>query len=434
MKFLYSDTQDYVDPGYDFINDRNSPGRERYWTDAYAHEIMHPAPYDGLLVAMSAVRQASGVAKSKVRYSTREEQRMLRDGARKFLRYGGPRFKDSMLMGDCGAFAYVDHPIPAYTPEEVVDFYVDAGFTHGVAPDHIIFDCDLSNPPSCAVNDAVRERYEITLSNSEEFFQLVKNDGTPFEPMGPVQGWSPKSMAEAAAKLERMGYRYLAIGGLVPLKVDAIKQVLSELRRSIKPETKIHLLGFAKAESIHEFTGYGITSFDSTSPLIRAFKDEKANYYSERADGRLDYYTAVRIPQALENPRLMQGIKRGVFSAEDLHKRERRALDEVRAFDKGMSSVDDALNAVMDYHQFLVRGDSSGLEKQDKAIEKMSGLIRRTLENAPWKACSCDICRNVGVEVIIFRSSNRNKRRGFHNLGVYHRHLGRALGAQFDYF
>ena len=77
MKFLYSDTQDYVDPKYDFINDRNAPGRQRYWDDMYARELMTPAPYDGLLVAISGVRQAPGVAKSKVRYSTAEEQRLL---------------------------------------------------------------------------------------------------------------------------------------------------------------------------------------------------------------------------------------------------------------------------------------------------------------------------------------------------------------------
>ena len=113
MKFLYSDTQDYVDPEYDFVNDRSAPTRERYWSDAYAHELMTPTPYDGLLVAMSAVRQAAGVASSKVRYSTKEEQRLLRDGARKFLRFNGPKFDDMMLMGDCGAFAYVEHPKPA---------------------------------------------------------------------------------------------------------------------------------------------------------------------------------------------------------------------------------------------------------------------------------------------------------------------------------
>ena len=389
---------------------------------------MQPVPYDGLLVAMSAVRQAAGVASTKVRYSTREEQRMLRDGARKFLRYGGPRFKDAMLMGDCGAFAYVDHPVPAYTPGEVVEFYTEGGFTHGVSPDHIIFDCDLNNPPETAVDATVRQRYAITLANAEAFLGLTQREGMPFEPIGPVQGWSPKSMGEAANRLERMGYRYLAIGGLVPLKVDAIKAVLSAIRERIKPDTKIHLLGFAKADNIHEFMDFGIASFDSTSPLIRAFKDEKANYYSEGQDGKLAYYTAVRIPQSLENARLMQGIKRGVFSAEDLHRRERKALDEMRAFDRGASTVGITLEAVMDYHQFLVRGDGAGAEQQDKALSKTAALVRRTLEHQPWKDCGCDVCRSIGVEVIIFRSSNRNKRRGFHNLGVYHRHLQRTLG------
>lgn len=428
MKFLYSDTQDYVDPGYDFLNDRNSPGRERYWTDVYAHELMEPAPYDGLLVAMSAVRQATGVAASKVRYSTREEQRMLRDGVRRFLRYGGPRFKDAMVMGDCGAFAYVDHPVPAYTPEEVVQFYTEAGFTHGVSPDHIIFDCDLSNPPERAVDPDTRQRFAITLANAEVFLGLVRREGMPFEPVGPVQGWSPKSMAEAAYRLERMGYGYLAIGGLVPLKVDAIKAVLIAIRERIHPETKIHLLGFAKADSIQDFVNFGIASFDSTSPLIRAFKDEKANYYSEGSDGRIEYYTAIRIPQATENARLLQGIKRGQFSAEDLLRRERLALNELRAFDRGEASVDSTLDAVMDYHQFLVRGDGTGPEKQDKALGKTASLVRRTLESEPWKRCDCAVCRGIGVEVIIFRSSNRNKRRGFHNLGVYHRHLRKTLG------
>ena len=428
MKFLYSDTQDYVDPDYDFINDRHRPGRERYWSDAYAHEIMIPAPYDGLLIAMSAVRQAVGVTSSKVRYSTREEQRLLRDGAREFLRYSDERFKNAMLMGDCGAFAYVNHPVPAYTPDEVIEFYVDAGFTHGVSPDHIIFDCDLTNPSESCVSETTRQRYAITLANAQAFIGMVKREGMPFEPMGPVQGWSPKSMAEAAVRLEKMGYRYLAIGGLVPLKTQAIKIVLSELRQRINPETKIHLLGFAKADSIQEFTSYGITSFDSTSPLIRAFKDEKANYYSEGFDGNLEYYTAIRIPQALENPRLMQGIKRGFFSAEDLHKRERTALKELRDFDRGSSTLDATLNAVMDYHQFLIRGDSTSTEKQDQLLTKTAALIQRTLEHQPWKHCDCDICRDVGVEVIIFRSSNRNKRRGFHNLAVYHRHLGKVLG------
>lgn len=428
MKFLYSDTQDFADPEYDFLTDTTKPRGQR--DDLYAHELMAPIPYDGLLVSMSAIRRAEGVASSKVRYSTAEEQRLLREGARKFLRFGGPRFKDLMLMGDCGAFAYVEHPRPAYSPEEVVEFYLDAGFTHGCSPDHIIFACDTSNPPRSATPKETIDRYELTLSNAERFLQLTQNEGSPFEPMGAVQGWSPKSMAESAARLEKMGYRYLAIGGLVPLKVDVIHHVLQAIRKAIRAETSIHLLGFAKADDIHDFTQYGVTSFDSTSPLIRAFKDAKANYYVEKPSGGLEYFAAIRIPQATENARLIQGTKRGLFNPEDLLRREAKALQAVRDFDKNKVSKDDALDHLTDYLRFLTLGSNDSEEKRSKDLSRQRAQMERTLEARPWQDCGCSICRDIGVEVIIFRASNRNKRRGFHNLGVYHKHVQRILETQ----
>jgi hypothetical protein len=427
MKFLYSDTRDYVDPEYNFLEDRSAPTRKRYWDDVYAHEMMSSAPYDGLLISMSAIRQADGVANSKVRYSTAEEQRFLRDGARKFLRYGGPKFEKSMLMGDCGAFAYVEHEYPAYKPDEVTEFYIEAGFTHGVSPDHIIFECDLTNPLETGVAESIIKRYNITLQNAEEFLKRVKHEDFPFEPMAAVQGWSPKSMAEAATKLEKMGYRYLAIGGLVPLKVDAIHDVLKQLKTAISPETRIHLLGFAKADHIHQFLDYGITSFDSTSPLIRAFKDQKSNYFLPKKGGGIEYYAAIRIPQSIENPRLVRGIKKGIFNPDVLMRKEKIALEKVRALDGRSLSGESALNAVMDYHQFLLRGEEIDQETQEKELKKTELLVARTIKDMPWKHCACDICRKVGVEVIIFRSSNRNKRRGFHNLHVYHQHLHKTL-------
>jgi hypothetical protein len=427
MKFLYSDTQDYVDPKYDFLTDSSLPARERYWHDQYAHEIMDEAPYDGLLVSMSAIRKANGIEASKVRYTTAEEQRLLRDGARRFLRFDDPKHRDLMIMGDCGAFAYSGHPEPAYKPAEVAEFYLDAQFTHGISPDHIIFECDMQNPPATSMSSTTLYRYEITLGNAQEFIELVRSEGDFIEPMGAVQGWSPASMADAAAALVKMGYRYLAIGGLVPLKVDAIKQVLHAIRKKVGPETKLHLLGFAKADHIGEFTGYGITSFDSTSPLIRAFKDARNNYYMDNGHGGLDYYTAIRVPQALENSRLMQGVKRGLFNAEDLQLREILALQYLREFDKRKRSVEETLEAVMDYSQFLLRGDDSSVESQDRVLAATRMRISRTLQDRPWERCSCTICRKVGIEVIIFRGSNRNKRRGFHNLGIYHQHLHRTL-------
>jgi hypothetical protein len=461
VKFLYSDTQDYVDPGYDFIKDENAPGRRRYWDDRYAHELMTEIPYDGLLVSMSAIKSAPGVAASKGRYSMAEEQRLLRVGARKFLRFDGPRHKGLMLMGDCGAFAYADQERPAYSPEDVVEFYADAEFTHGCHPDHIIFDFHADNPSltvaearsrglakpgqtAFALEDpddehdeekpravsrgaSIRKRFDVTLENAEKFFQLTKSEGSPFEPIGVVQGWSPESMAKAARSLVKMGYGYLAVGGLVPLKTPDIARVLTAIREAIPRETRIHLLGFAKADHIGDFKKHDITSFDSTSPLIRAFKDARRNYYLPGSGGRLEYYSAIRIPQAIENARLVQAIKRGQLDANELQRHEARALQALRGFDKGQVSLSDALEEISSYQHQLTLATEDEPALRAKAEEKNRLGIEKTLQEAPWKRCGCSICKAIGVEVIIFRSANRNRRRGFHNLGVYRQHVQDTL-------
>ena len=52
-----------------------------------------------------------------------------------------------------------------------------------------------------------------------------------------------------------------------------------------------------------------------------------------------------------------------------------------------------------------------------------SASYTETLEARPWKSCTCTVCKEIGIEVIIFRGSNRNKRRGIHNLDVFYKHL-----------
>jgi hypothetical protein len=441
VKFLYSDTQDYVDPDYDFELDEHKPGRRRYWDDRYAHELMEETPYDGLLVSMSAIKAAKGVSASKGRYSAAEEQRLQRVGARKFLRFDGIQHRDKMLMGDCGAFAYADQPKPAYSPEEVVEFYANAEFTHGCHPDHIIFNFMPDNPSrqsaECRVAEtgglpgaSIGQRFDVTLANAREFLRYVGEEGNPFEPIGVVQGWSPESMAEAAAELEAMGYRYLAIGGLVPLKTPEIHLVLQAIRARIRSSTAIHLLGFAKADQIHEFTKYGVASFDSTSPLIRAFKDARRNYYLPGEGGKLEYFAAIRIPQAIENTRMVQAIKRGTLNATDLQIEEQVALAAIRGFDKGDVGLEEATKYLSRYQGFMNLVLEENPEKLANLNLKTASAIEGTLRAAPWKRCRCSICRAIGVEVIIFRSANRNRRRGFHNLGVYHSHVRQILESQ----
>jgi len=420
MKFIFADAIDQIDPNFDFILDESRPGRRAHRDDLYAHEYFELPPYDGVLISRAIV----GDSQQKGKYSDALAMRLRREGARSVLRMNTPRLKAVPIFGDCGAFSYVDQKVPPYSPEDTAEFYADGGFTHGCSPDHIIFGF---RPEHTGLEGALpdeRERFEITQENARAFFRWAK--GIPgFTPLGTIQGWSPDSLAIAAKNLERMGFKYLAIGGMVPLEAPQILKVVRTIRSKIKPSTELHILGFAKAESIHEFVGEGVASFDSTSPLLRAFKDATANYYVRRSDDNLDYFTAIRVPQATENRKLVNAAREGLISQEEIGKLESRALSDLRRFDREDLSLEDTVGSVSAYLRVFLSTNYRTPASLDKAMHTANVRLARTLKAAPWRHCSCKICREVGIEVMIFRTSNRNKRRGFHNLHVYYEHLKR---------
>src|SRR5262245_251304 len=425
MKFIFADSLDVVDPGYDFLHDRNAEGRKPYWDDVYPHELLRYAPYDGVLVSRGIVGGNKGAGK----YSESQAMRFRRVGARKFLRLDTPEFAHLPVFGDCGAFTYHQEEKPPYTPEDMAEFYDDGEFTHGCSVDHIIFDFDDTVAGMGGGSPEARRRFEITLENAEAFLKATRHLSNRFTPLGVIQGWSPGSMAEAARRLCAMGYEYLAVGGTVPLKSPQIKSCLAAIRSVIPPQTRLHILGFAKADEIESFVSFDITSFDTTSPLIRAFKDAKANYYLPGPNGQLAYYTAIRVPQALENTKLLRLVKRGAIRQEDLVALERAALEALRAYDRGDLGLQATLDAVLAYAAPATLGALVG-ELPGSSVAGLRERYCQTLKDRPWTRCSCAICSTLSIEVIIFRASNRNKRRGIHNLTVYKAVIDRLPGRE----
>ena len=415
MMFIFADGLDVVDPGYDFVQDRNSEGRSPYWDDIYPHELMARPPYDGILISRGIV----GGDKISGKYTGAQAMRLRRVGARIFLRLDKLGLEELPIFGDCGAFTYHKEETPPYTPEETAAFYDDGGFTHGCSVDHIIFDFDEALVGMEGGAAEAHRRFDITVENAAAFLSVTRHMSNRFTPLGVIQGWSPGSMAESARRLCAMGYDYLALGGTVPLKASQVKACLRAIRDAIPSTTRLHILGFAKADDIESFLPFRITSFDTTSPLIRAFKDAKANYYLPGADGGLDYYTAIRVPQALENPKLLRLAKRGALNQETLVELERAALGALRRYDKNELDIDSTLAAVLAYAAPATLGATLDELPGASSVADLRQRYFRTLYDRPWKRCSCAVCSALSIEVLIFRASNRNKRRGIHNLGVY---------------
>ncbi|HEX8699790.1 MAG TPA: tRNA-guanine transglycosylase DpdA [Myxococcaceae bacterium] len=421
MKFFFPDSQDVVDPSFDFETERRNELRVRQRDDLYAHEAFRSRAYDGLLVSKGIV---DGYGQVSSRYSIGQKHRLLRNGVKEFLRLDKIPYPLEVI-GDCGAFTYVKEKEPPYTVDEVINFYADCRFDYGLSVDHVIlsyqpdWDEKGAKPP-----EEMKDRQDLTLELARQFWTRCKERKEGFSPIGVAQGWSPKSYARSIKELQAMGYTYIALGGMVPLKTAEILESLAEIAEVRKPKTQFHLLGVTRLDQVHSFASLGVASFDSTSPLRQAFKDAVDNYYT------LDRtYSAIRIPQVEGNAKLQKQIASGAIRQELARKLEKTALAAMVAFDKGKLDIEAAVAALTEYEALY--SEAASTEKKPrlgKGNQGRADLYREVLADQPWKKCGCEVCRSLGHHVILFRGAERNRRRGFHNVWMFYRRVRNELG------
>lgn len=391
LRYFIPEWDDLVDPDYDFLTDTHSGGSGDWANEVYAHQLYPEPNYDGILISKVVAEK-----------SRKKKERINQLGVHRFLRV--PR--EFPIMGDCGAFGYIHEQVPPYTTDEILDYYTRLDFDYGVSLDHLIV---------TATEAQKRERYELTIHNAEEFLREHRKRGLSWTPIGAVQGWDPQSYAKAAEQYVTMGYQYIGLGGLVRTSTPEIMRVLDEVHRVVPDSVSIHLFGISRLRAMTEFSARGVRSVDSASLLRRAWMGTGQNYLAP--DGTL--YAAIRIPEADKSFRAKRMVSEGRASVEKVRSLEQACLDVMRRLDRGAATVDEAIATIAEYDALITpdRPDTSA-------------VLRRALEAAPWKTCDCTICQRDGVEVIIFRGNNRNRRRGFHNTYQFYRLLQRVLAGE----
>lgn len=398
VRFFFPDSHDYVDPTFDFEKETNNEHRVIQRDDKYAHELFSSPVYDGILVSKAVVDGVSGI---KGKYSVAQRQRFFREGIYSFFRL--PRSYET--MGDCGAFAYAGEEVPPYTVDEVAEFYDVSGFTYGISVDHIIFGFENISSGNKSRFDEnqlqeFKRRKDLTLELANDFLKVSKS--LSFEPYGVAHGWDVDSYADSVNQLQKMGFTKIAVGGLVPLKSIDVLLILEKINSIRLKSTELHLLGLYRLEYINRFLGLGVTSFDSTSPLMKGLKDDKLNYDTLRNG----YYTSIGVPQVEANLSLKKMVASGKVDQNVALLLENKCLNQLIQFDKGESSTQVVLETLCDYEKIY------NLKKSRKE------LFEKALNDAPWKDCECEICTKIGIHVLLKRGAQRNRRRGFHNLYV----------------
>jgi hypothetical protein len=215
-----------------------------------------------------------------------------------------------------------------------------------------------------------------------------------------------------------MGYDYIALGGLARSNTRTVASIVQAVRYAIPLEVRIHVFGVARLSLLPLFMELNVNSIDSAAPMRQAWLSAVDNYYAPART-----YAAIRIPLAREERAKADTlVGRSTANLRELEAAERAALAAVRAYDRGEMKLQAALDGVLEYDRMLApRLDGQALPRRHE-------LYRETLRDRPWRRCRCAVCRELGIEVVVFRGNNRNRRRGFHNLFILYRRLVQNIG------
>lgn len=397
--YFLPDWDDLLDPHFNFNGDNYSANTRSERGDLHCHHLIQPTPMcDGILVSL-AQRQSS---KGPLRKLDGLEPDSLKP---KNLREHYGLSESQFLFGDCGAFSYVTEDEPAITTAQAIALYELYDFDFGTSVDHI---------PHRALSDEERQaRVELTISNAADFIKMWRKRGQLFTPVAALQGITADQYAANVRQYYDMGYRHMAIGGLVPLSdsdaLEIVEAVSAASDKMLPKRPWIHIFGIYRPRMQRDFRALNISSFDSASYFRKAWLQSDKNYLTQSGE----WYSAIRVPMTKDGRTRKRLLENGA-DLDLMAEQERIALQALIDYGNGNIGLDATLDAVLNYDKWLLRRSDSG---------SMRAKYRRTLENKPWQNCACSFCKKLGIQMLIFRGSNRNRRRGAHNTAMMYRQI-----------
>ena len=407
MRYFIPDWEDRIDPNFDFENDFE-PNRQKdsYTGRIYAHELFRIVPYDGILISL-------GIFREKIRIDNNGQHPTIRgyESIKEYLRLD-KYSKQLEVMGDCGAFSYINEEKPPFSVKEITDLYNDFDFDLGISLDHLVVNSIVGNGgQKIKLSQADKEkRRQLSLENAQQFLSYCQSRNYSFIPIGSAQGYDTTSYINSVNELIEMNYEYIALGGLVRHVTPKIDEIVTSVMRVVAQNRniKIHLLGLLRTKLLNKFKRLNIASFDSASYLRKAWLRSSMNYLG--VDG--NWYAAIRVPYSW-NPNIRSEAEKQGINLKRLQELEEESLKTLKKYAKSEKDLKATLEVVLEYDKLLNRSsDKKNLKEK----------YEHTLQSRIWEKCNCEICQIVPsrIDIVIFRGANRNKRRGFHNIKMFY--------------
>jgi len=408
VRYFLPDWDDLLDEKFNFEADSFSGTTREERNDKHCCILIKPNRIcDGIVVSLAQHITSKGPLR---RIFGTETNSLAPRNLRSFFGLETQQY----LLGDCGAFSYVNEDRPAISVDQAVSLYELHGFDLGASVDHIPVETINRDGDKLALTKRQRlARVRLTIHNAQSFIELCRKRSTSFTPLGTIQGIDAKSYRDTARHYYELGYRHLAIGGLVPLQDAAIKEIVAEVMSvvsGLNPRPWVHLFGVFRPKLQQIFRQLKVDSFDSASYFRKAWLRSDQNYLSSNGH----WYAALRVPMTSDG-RTRKKLEQAGVDVTALNEEELRVLQLLCRYDRDEVGISEVLDAVVEYDQHLTRSSDA---------RSMRNKYEQTLREKPWRTCGCSFCATAGIHMLIFRGSNRNKRRGAHNTLQLYRAIG----------
>lgn len=434
-----------IDPGFDYNTEKSTTGNRMdiAMGRVCPYEFFEEPLCDGILVSRTLLE-------SKVNLVRNEDDMYYisaHGGKRKFPdipSYCKTRGTDLICFADPGTWSYANYfelPPALYDTDDLIDYYSHMRYDIAGSVDWPIIDRIMQTIDGkrkfSDLSDKIKEkRRKLTLELAQDFINKCrKRNHINFMPFGTIQGYSMKTYRKSLRAILKMGYDYIAIGGLPAYSEERVVDILSMIKKEVDRAGMrgigIHMYGRFPAPSN---TGYylecGVSSFDNNSSFIYATKNACAFVnptYKESGTVPIHPCISIKIP----------------MPTGPMISRIRRYLPD--KYEGVLSSCNNTFALFCRYSQSQKQKDKKKFIRAYKKMNRDLEEVRRvklkseakfkfaleTCTNAfdsnGWQRCQCTSCRMIKDHIYLGRGTNRSYHLFAHNTHIQYVRLQKEL-------
>lgn len=276
-------------------------------------------------------------------------------------------------------------------------------------------------------------RRDLTIELAKKFIKKCRSmSKINFIPFGTAQGYNISTYVNSLRKILKMGYSYVAIGGLPSSSEKQVLELLPELTKCIRKHGRddnigMHLYGrFPSPKAVRLFAEAGVTSFDNNSSYITASQTKctffHPNFKTDRSlsISNPDCYN-IKIPS--KRGKSIALFKRKAKDEDQFSKALRvadRGFKSFVRYNKDQSNVNRRKFLKMYQKMYYFFRKYGVVKISDNAAERIIKVANDSLCKRLWKKCGCTACKIAQAHIMLMRGNPRIPYTFFHNTIVQH--------------